>query len=142
VSSNLLPRTSSPYSSFLLYRSHICTSGRLTRSALLGFDWAALPANARVVDIGGGIGSHTIRLAHAFPHLRFVVQDRAPVCAMGANAWHSQCSTAADEGRVVFQGERASLFFSGAQVADAQTGCAQGTTSSMRSRSATRTCSC
>ena len=32
-----------------------------------------------VVDVGGGIGSTSVVLARAFPHLRFVVQDRQHV---------------------------------------------------------------
>ena len=36
-----------------------------------------------VVDVGGGIGSTTRVFAKAFPHLRFVVQDRLAVVAEG-----------------------------------------------------------
>lgn len=36
-----------------------------------------------MVDVGGGIGSTSLLLAHAFPHLRFLVQDRPQVAAMG-----------------------------------------------------------
>jgi len=44
-----------------------------------GFNWAALPAESVVVDIGGGNGSLSFCLAQAIPHLRLVVQDRAVV---------------------------------------------------------------
>ena len=36
-----------------------------------------------VVDVGGGIGSTTRVFAKAFPHLRFVIQDRSAVVAEG-----------------------------------------------------------
>ncbi|KAF2167489.1 hypothetical protein M409DRAFT_66047 [Zasmidium cellare ATCC 36951] len=48
-----------------LERSHVLT----------GFDWASLPHNATVVDIGGSHGGVSIELAKAFPKLNFVVQD-------------------------------------------------------------------
>ena len=37
----------------------------------------------RYVDVGGGIGSTAMLLAHTFPHLRFVVQDRPQVAEHG-----------------------------------------------------------
>ncbi|KAK4500835.1 hypothetical protein PRZ48_009027 [Zasmidium cellare] len=40
-----------------------------------GFDWASLPENATVVDIGGSHGGMSVDLAKAFPKLKFVVQD-------------------------------------------------------------------
>ena len=46
---------------------------------LLGFDWAGLPAEALVVDVGGGIGAQSMTLAKNIEHLRFIVQDREPV---------------------------------------------------------------
>lgn len=48
-----------------------------------GFPWHELPNRSVVVDVGGGIGSTSMLLANAFPQLRFVVQDRAPVAEMG-----------------------------------------------------------
>ena len=35
------------------------------------------------MDVGGGIGSTTLRLAQRFPKLRFIIQDREPVCKLG-----------------------------------------------------------
>ena len=46
---------------------------------MLGFDWAALPRDSLVVDVGGGVGSQTLTLAKAHEHLKFVVQDRESV---------------------------------------------------------------
>ena len=49
----------------------------------VGFPWHSLPQDSVVVDVGGGIGSTSLLLAHAFPHLRFLVQDRPQVATMG-----------------------------------------------------------
>ena len=40
-----------------------------------------LPEGSVVVDVGAGIGAHSLVLARAFEHLQIVVQDRAPVIA-------------------------------------------------------------
>jgi hypothetical protein len=48
-----------------------------------GFDWSSLPADGIVVDVGGGIGSTSMLLAESYDHLKFVVQDREVVVAMG-----------------------------------------------------------
>ncbi|KAI8945338.1 putative O-methyltransferase [Xylaria longipes] len=42
------------------------------------FAWASL-GDGTVVDVGGGSGHISIKLAREFPSLRFVVQDRSPV---------------------------------------------------------------
>jgi hypothetical protein len=39
------------------------------------FDWASLPPNSTVVDVGGAQGHVSVHLARAFPHLQFLVQD-------------------------------------------------------------------
>ena len=59
----------------------------------IGFDWASLAGGSVIVDVGGGIGSTSMILATAFAQesaecgarepLKFVIQDRAVVCAMG-----------------------------------------------------------
>lgn len=45
-----------------------------------GFDWAAL-GKAKVVDVGGGVGTASKALARAFHLLEFVVQDQPDVIA-------------------------------------------------------------
>ena len=47
---------------------------RLTAEA--GFEWAKLPENSLVVDVGGGVGNLTMALAKTYKHLRYVLQDR------------------------------------------------------------------
>ncbi len=41
----------------------------------VGYDWKSLPANALVVDVGGGVGTASLSLAKEFPHLKFIIQD-------------------------------------------------------------------
>lgn len=44
-----------------------------------GFDWASVPKNGLVVDVGGSIGHVSLEIAKAFPELNFVVEDRSVV---------------------------------------------------------------
>lgn len=39
------------------------------------YDFSSLPSHSKVVDVGGGRGQNSIRLARRFPELEFVVQD-------------------------------------------------------------------
>ncbi|KAI0946796.1 hypothetical protein AcW1_010153 [Taiwanofungus camphoratus] len=68
-----------------------------------GFPWQSLPPSALVVDVGGGIGSTSLLLARAFPHLRFLIQDRPQVAEMGVAAWRARCPELLDSGRAAFQ---------------------------------------
>ncbi len=54
----------------------------------VAFPFPDLEEGALVVDVGGGIGSTTLRLAQRFPKLRFVIQDREPVCKLGEDVRH------------------------------------------------------
>ncbi|KAI0339260.1 hypothetical protein BDW22DRAFT_1431862 [Trametopsis cervina] len=72
-------------------------------SVITGFHWHELPTRSVVVDVGGGIGSTSMLLANAFPHLRFIIQDRPPVVEMGVMAWRARYPEVLDSGRVAFQ---------------------------------------
>jgi hypothetical protein len=48
-----------------------------------GFDWKSLQQDALVVDVGGGVGSWTLQLMKAYPHLRYVIQERSRVIPDG-----------------------------------------------------------
>jgi len=54
-----------------------------TNAILMGFKWAELPPNAIVVDVGGGMGHLTMRLAKNVPNLKYIVQDRPSVIVQG-----------------------------------------------------------
>lgn len=43
------------------------------------YPWNELPKDSVVVDVGGGVGSTSVVLANAYPHLWFVVEDRKQV---------------------------------------------------------------
>jgi len=51
--------------------------------ALGVFDWAGLPEDSLIVDVGGGVGTVSTTVAAVFPKLRFVVQDRPAVIEDG-----------------------------------------------------------
>lgn len=54
---------------------------------IIGFDWKSVTQDALVVDIGGGLGSSTLQLFKAYPHLRYVVQDRPNVISDAAKVF-------------------------------------------------------
>ncbi|KAI0041475.1 hypothetical protein FA95DRAFT_1548706 [Auriscalpium vulgare] len=70
---------------------------------LCAYPFPYLQQGGLVVDVGGGIGSSTMRLAERFPGLKFVVQDREAVCRLGEEAWHTQCPEMLESGRIKFQ---------------------------------------
>ncbi|KAK7038000.1 4-O-methyltransferase 1 [Favolaschia claudopus] len=62
-----------------------------------------LPADAVVVDVGGSIGSVTLKLAKAFPHLRYVVQDLQKEITEGEKFWATSAPELVKSGRVKLQ---------------------------------------
>ncbi|KAF8443678.1 hypothetical protein L210DRAFT_3502471 [Boletus edulis BED1] len=150
-----------PRKSFRLERFSKAMTGttlwEAPKAILNGFDWYSLPKGSTIVDVGGGIGSTTMVLAHALndpkadsaerrdrahneeleptsvavpPHqpklpvdpslmasaeprnntaaknevnIRFVVQDRPIVTALGVEAWRSKFPEMIESGQVVFQ---------------------------------------
>ncbi|OCH85246.1 hypothetical protein OBBRIDRAFT_325702 [Obba rivulosa] len=113
---NLAFRTGTPYFEWLEHSQNAARLRRFGRAmtgtgawevpgaVIGGFPWHTLPAGALVVDVGGGIGSTSMLLGHAFPHLRFLVQDRPQTAKMGEAAWRARCSELLDTGRAAFQG--------------------------------------
>jgi len=72
---------------------------------LRGFDFSALPAGAVIVDCGGGIGSVTLPVVKAVPHVRLIVQDLAAAIAEGPGFWETMYPAALTENRVSFQAQ-------------------------------------
>ncbi|KAJ3999098.1 hypothetical protein F5050DRAFT_1565815 [Lentinula boryana] len=82
-------------------------------AVLNGFDWQSLPKGSIVVDVGGGIGSTSMLLAHAFsergdglsdedvPGLKFIIQDREVVVDMGEKAWKAKFPDLVDSERLI-----------------------------------------
>ncbi|KAL0952687.1 hypothetical protein HGRIS_006926 [Hohenbuehelia grisea] len=66
-------------------------------------DWKALKSGSSVVDVGGNVGSVTLPLAKAFPHLHFVVQDLDHVINEAQDYWKENCPEALTDGRVELQ---------------------------------------
>ncbi|KAJ7049471.1 S-adenosyl-L-methionine-dependent methyltransferase [Mycena amicta] len=68
-----------------------------------GISGDKLPKDALVVDVGGSVGSVTLKLAKAFPHLRFVVQDLQKEITEGEKFWADSAPEAIESGRVKLQ---------------------------------------
>ncbi|KAH9942675.1 hypothetical protein B0H21DRAFT_520593 [Amylocystis lapponica] len=112
---NLAFRTNAPYFEWLERPGNAARLRRFGRAmtgtgawevpgAIIdGFPWNELPQDAIVVDVGGGIGSTSMLLARTFSHLRFLVQDRPQVVAMGEAAWQARCPELLSTGRAAFQ---------------------------------------
>ncbi|KAH9916743.1 S-adenosyl-L-methionine-dependent methyltransferase [Epithele typhae] len=67
-----------------------------------GFAWDTLPEGSLVVDVGGGIGSTAMQLAHTFSHLNFVIQDRPQVVEQGITVWRERCPDMLTSRRAMF----------------------------------------
>ncbi|KAJ6460913.1 S-adenosyl-L-methionine-dependent methyltransferase [Mycena sanguinolenta] len=65
-----------------------------------GIGGEKLPAGALVVDVGGSIGSVTLKLAKAFPHLRYIVQDLQKEITEGEKFWAESAPELIESGRV------------------------------------------
>ncbi|KAI0824042.1 S-adenosyl-L-methionine-dependent methyltransferase [Trametes gibbosa] len=66
------------------------------------FPWANLPEDSVVVDVGGGIGSTSMVLAKAHPHLRLIVQDRPKVVEVAPSLCDKPDAELVSCGRVSF----------------------------------------
>ncbi|PFH49323.1 hypothetical protein AMATHDRAFT_147951 [Amanita thiersii Skay4041] len=67
---------------------------------LQGFNWAELPANSLVVDVGGGIGHTTLKIVQSNPNLKYIVQDRPPVVQQATEFWKANNPSALETGTV------------------------------------------
>ncbi|KAJ7232370.1 S-adenosyl-L-methionine-dependent methyltransferase [Mycena rebaudengoi] len=67
------------------------------------FPWDNLPKDSVVVDVAGGVGSASLILARAHPHLQFVIEDQAQVVSHGNQIWEREFPEAIASGRVRFE---------------------------------------
>ncbi|KAH8828189.1 S-adenosyl-L-methionine-dependent methyltransferase [Flagelloscypha sp. PMI_526] len=70
---------------------------------LHALEWESLPKGSVVVDVGSGIGGMSLPLATAHPHLKVILQDRAPTLEEGKPLWNSKLPQALETGQVEFQ---------------------------------------
>jgi hypothetical protein len=61
-----------------------CLSGILNVCSL-GFPWNSLPDGAKIVDVGGGIGTMSMIIANEYPKFQYVVQDLPHVISNAAS---------------------------------------------------------
>ena len=43
-------------------------------------EWGSLPEGPKVVDVGGGVGTSSLRIARAFSNVKCIIQDFPGVC--------------------------------------------------------------
>ncbi len=68
------------------------------------YPWVALRDGATVCDVGGGIGTISMKLAEAHTHLRIVLQDLpAQIQSAKNDIWPKLCPVAVETGRVNFK---------------------------------------
>ncbi|KAH9894797.1 S-adenosyl-L-methionine-dependent methyltransferase [Cubamyces lactineus] len=75
----------------------------ISENIVTAFPWKDLPENSVVIDVGGGIGSSSMVLAKAYPHLRFVVEDREHVIEIAPSLWDASHAELIKSGRVSFK---------------------------------------
>ncbi|KAH9888541.1 S-adenosyl-L-methionine-dependent methyltransferase [Cubamyces lactineus] len=72
-----------------------------TREDILqAIPWESLPPGAVLVDVGGGIGTTAMIVAHAHPTIRVVIEDRAPVVDKAPTAWGAEYAQMIESGRI------------------------------------------
>ncbi|OJT12731.1 Sterigmatocystin 8-O-methyltransferase [Trametes pubescens] len=70
---------------------------------LFGFPWADLPPDSVLVDVGGGIGSTSLTVAEAHPHIKVVVEDRPQVVELAPSSWGPTYAPLLECGRMSFR---------------------------------------
>ncbi|KAI0761042.1 S-adenosyl-L-methionine-dependent methyltransferase [Trametes elegans] len=71
-----------------------------TDEILRGYSWADLPPGSVLVDVGGGIGSSSMDVVQAYPHISVVVEDRPQVVETAVLFWGPQYAPLFESGRL------------------------------------------
>ena len=69
----------------------------------LGYDWESVAEGGQVVDVGGGVGTVSMRLASTYPEMNIVIQDRQSVVEDGLRRWSEVNPLAIENGKVKLQ---------------------------------------
>ncbi|KAF8058197.1 S-adenosyl-L-methionine-dependent methyltransferase [Lyophyllum atratum] len=73
-------------------------------AVLKGFPWGDLPQNASICDVGGGVGTVTMRLAKAYSRLLYKLQDtQKRIQQAQENIWPEGFPEAMSQGRIEFK---------------------------------------
>ncbi|KAF8896767.1 S-adenosyl-L-methionine-dependent methyltransferase [Gymnopilus junonius] len=70
---------------------------------LMGYPWSSLSLGSVIVDVGGGIGTESMKIAKEFPSLKLIVQDTRDVVGNGIKYFETQFPEGMSSGRVTFQ---------------------------------------
>ncbi|KAL7277477.1 hypothetical protein ACG7TL_008398 [Trametes sanguinea] len=70
---------------------------------LYGYPWASLAPDSVLVDVAGGLGSTSLTVATAHPHIEVVVEDRPQVVEIAPSAWGSAFTSLFESGRMSFR---------------------------------------
>ncbi|EJC99763.1 O-methyltransferase [Fomitiporia mediterranea MF3/22] len=73
-------------------------------SILAAFDWATLPDEGIVVDVGGGLGHVALEIAKVYPRLRMVIEDRPLTIEEAKRFWQENLPQHVSSGHVHFIG--------------------------------------
>ncbi|KAF7288841.1 S-adenosyl-L-methionine-dependent methyltransferase [Mycena chlorophos] len=74
------------------------------RDAIItAFPWSSLPANAKIVDVGGGVGTSCLSLARHFPQFKLVLQDLPQTVKHAREVWEEKLPGVVQSGRVILQ---------------------------------------
>ncbi|KAJ5422999.1 hypothetical protein N7445_011107 [Penicillium cf. griseofulvum] len=74
--------------------------GRVSSTAMIyDYPWDTL-GNGTVVDVGGGVGTHSMNIARTYPNLSFIIQDRPEVIEKGVALWTRELPEYVQNGKV------------------------------------------
>jgi len=94
----LHPRLQEIFSSAMLGWAKMTDDGSLVHD----FPWKDMPAGTTFCDIGGGVGSVSIRLVKAHAHIKITLQDLPNVIEDARAIWDKECPQAVLDQRVSF----------------------------------------